>query len=84
MLSFLTQMPEADRNLLLNQVFNGMATANASSSPFPAPPTTVTVVMDDEDTPGAPPPPDMGHLTPQDEYQMAMAHSATGDLSQTL
>jgi hypothetical protein len=84
MLSFLTMMPEADRNMLLNRVFTQMSDANASSSAPAAAPTTVTVVMDDENTPGAPPPPDMRHITPQDEYQMAMAHSATGDLSQTL
>lgn len=75
MMSFLTTMPEADRNLLLNQVFNGMATANAPT----APPSNVTVVMDDENTPGAPPPPQTTPVTPQDEYMMAMAHSGGSD-----
>lgn len=72
MLSFLTTMPEADRNTLLNQVFNGMATANAPAAPTP----TVTVVMDD-DAPGQPPVQIPDHLSEQDRYQMAMAHSGT-------
>lgn len=83
MLSFLTQMPESDRNLLLNQVFNGMATASPSSSGPVAESTRVTVVMDDENTPGAPPPPEPINLTESDRFQMAMAHSGT-DFDTTL
>jgi hypothetical protein len=75
MMSFLTQMPEADRNLLLNQVFNGMATANAPAAASP----TVTVVMNDEDTPGQPPVVIPDNLSEQDRFQMAMAHSTTGE-----
>jgi hypothetical protein len=83
-LSFLTSIPEADRNLLLNQVFSGMAAANASASGPAAPQPTVTVVMDDEDVPGQPPVHIPENLSEQDKYQMAMAHSGNGDFESVL
>lgn len=81
MMRFLTDIPEADRNLLLNQVFNQMATASPSAPAAAAP--TVTVVMDDE-VPGQPPVVVPDNLTDTDKFQMAMAHSGSGDFDATL
>lgn len=78
MLGFLTSMPEADRNMLLNQVFSGMATASSSEPAATTP--TVTVVMDDEQgVPGQPPVVIPEDLTAQDRFQMAMAHTHSDD-----
>jgi uncharacterized C2H2 Zn-finger protein len=83
MMAFLTQMPEDSRNQLLNQVFSGMATAPPQQQAA-APQPVVTVVHDDEPVPGEPPVEMPDHLTEQDKYQMAMAHSGTPDFVETL
>jgi hypothetical protein len=83
MMNFLVKMPEEDRNMLLNQVFSGMA-ANGSSNAPAAAPVAVTVVLDDEETPGQPPVVMPDNLTEQDRYHMAMAHSGSSDFESVL
>lgn len=82
-MGFLTQLPEEDRNALLNQVFAAQANAAASSSTPTTTTPTVTVVHDDEGTPGGEPVPDLTVLTEQDRHAMAMAHAGT-DFMDTL
>lgn len=79
-MAFLTSIPEADRNLMLNQIFNQMATAKAPAAATPK----VTVVMDDEAAAGAPPVVVPEDLSEQDKFNIAMAHSGVGGFDATL
>lgn len=83
-MSFLTSIPEVDRNQLLNQVFSGMAATKAAASAPAAAAPSVTVVMEDENVPGQPPVVVPDDLTETDKFHMAMAHSGSGDFDTTL
>lgn len=92
MMAFLAQMPEAERNLLLNDVFGAMAQQQQPTQRANTEPTVsdvakgtaqVTLVHDDE-VPGQPPAPAPEFLTENDRYQMAMAHSGGTDFVDTL
>lgn len=92
-MSFLSGMDEDSRNALINGAFDQMrATQQAGQQPRTTATTTErtaatvqrTVVMEDEATPGQPPLVVPEALTPQDRYQMMMAHAHTDDLSVTV
>lgn len=89
-MSFLSGMDEDSRNALINGAFDQMRAHSAQQAPTTATTTerreaTVqrTVVMDDE-VPGQPPVVVPEQLSPQDRYQMMMAHAHTDDLSVTV
>lgn len=86
MMSFLTNLDPDARHQLIDQVFTARDSATANSSVDVQTPVVVTVepnATNGETTvPGMPPEPS-ANLTEQDRYAMAVAHSGTGEWSQT-
>lgn len=87
-MSFLSGMDEDSRNALINGAFDQMRahtqTATATTTEPAQATVQRTVVVHDDETPGQPPVVVPETLTPQDRYQMMMAHAHTDDLSVTV
>lgn len=81
MMDFMSTMPRDARQTLLDQVFDARAAASANATVDQAQQPTVVVTLDDE-APGSEPAPAPEHVTENDRYQMAVAHSGS-DFSTT-